>query len=577
MNYHKILFSFLAIFFLSVLSKDENEADGTILKQPRLYKVAVVGGGIGGAAFIHFFNQLPKEHQVQIDVYEANYKVRLEKINYVVCLFNVSKANNTRNENMLNKIEIGASIFIGENYWVHELSKSYGLTANRTQSDPKNKKGDFGIWDTKNEEWMFLPKKNILSSLLTEESQINQLTDGLYTFWHFSPKKFLDFAALAKNFISRFRKYYTEWTNQSFPNAIDFWKFSDMFDATQQNCSTYLMEHLNIDSLSHPILNEFVLSLNRGNYNQKLDTNALVCLTSMASVVGGSNEIYSIVEGNQALVDRMIRNYIPRERIFLKHDIFSIKKLKKKTDDDYGYQLYLEDKRKTREDVQRIIALKLDPEKKENRKWRERFYDFVVIATPLYQSKIKFLGDFDQHTHEQMALAKDGLPYKKVHTTFIQGRLNTKYFFKSESDETKRTQMRDSLKTIGVGNIFNNKTLFNLIGKWSDHSGLQHPLYKIFSDEALSDEDLNTIFIQDTHKFIKKHVWKGAYPKYGIKAVFPDIVLDDGGIYYNNAIEAGTSAMEVMILAGKNTALLFHQHLTKIHSNSQHSQTKDEL
>ena len=65
---------------------------------------------------------------------------------------------------------------------------------------------------------------------------------------------------------------------------------------------------------------------------------------------------------------------------------------------------------------------------------------------------------------------------------------------------------------------------------------------------------------------LKRKEWKGAYPKFNPPETFSDIRLSEknagtSGVFYLNAIEAATSAMEISAISAKNIALLIAKDL----------------
>ena len=50
--------------------------NGSILKKEKPVRIAVIGAGIGGSSFVHYFNKLQLDHSVDfhLDIYERNPK-----------------------------------------------------------------------------------------------------------------------------------------------------------------------------------------------------------------------------------------------------------------------------------------------------------------------------------------------------------------------------------------------------------------------------------------------------------------------------------------------------------------------
>ena len=82
------------------------------------------------------------------------------------------------------------------------------------------------------------------------------------------------------------------------------------------------------------------------------------------------------------------------------------------------------------------------------------------------------------------------------------------------------------------------------------------PIYKVFSQKPLSQDQLNDIFssIEST----KDVDWTAAYPHYSSnEKELPPFQLHPG-LFYINAIEIASSAMEMSAIGGKNVALLLY-------------------
>ena len=91
----------------------------------------------------------------------------------------------------------------------------------------------------------------------------------------------------------------------------------------------------------------------------------------------------------------------------------------------------------------------------------------------------------------------------------------------------------------------------NLEIKVIDDQGLI--MYRGFSTNYTNfEQSISNHGLFDSYDDIIRFKWR-AYPQYPSKALFPPIMLDDE-IYYISALESGTSAQEVMAVAGRNVA-----------------------
>ncbi|XP_010224379.1 PREDICTED: prenylcysteine oxidase-like, partial [Tinamus guttatus] len=198
-------------------------------------------------------------------------------------------------------------------------------------------------------------------------------------------------------------------------------------------------------------------------------------------------------------------------------------------------------------------------------------YDIVVIATPLNHkmSNITF-RNFNPPIPEFPH------PYHQTIATFVHGRLNASFF---GYHDPSAFHLSDIFTTE------NPKLFINSLGVVSPVEGrpseeklpLQSAVWKVFSKEPLTKEQLNLLF--SSYDSVKEKKWL-AYPHYSPPEKCPPVILHDR-IYYLNGIECAASAMEMSAIAAKNAALLaYHQwygNTDKIDQEDLHEKLKTEL
>ncbi|XP_010213921.1 PREDICTED: prenylcysteine oxidase-like, partial [Tinamus guttatus] len=198
-------------------------------------------------------------------------------------------------------------------------------------------------------------------------------------------------------------------------------------------------------------------------------------------------------------------------------------------------------------------------------------YDIVVIATPLNHkmSNITF-RNFNPPIPEFPH------PYHQTIATFVHGRLNASFF---GYHDPSAFHLSDIFTTE------NPKLFINSLGVVSPVEGrpseeklpLQSAVWKVFSKEPLTKEQLNLLF--SSYASVKEKKWL-AYPHYSPPEKCPPVILHDR-IYYLNGIECAASAMEMSAIAAKNAALLaYHQwygNTDKIDQEDLHEKLKTEL
>ncbi len=170
-------------------------------------------------------------------------------------------------------------------------------------------------------------------------------------------------------------------------------------------------------------------------------------------------------------------------------------------------------------------------------------YDIVVVAVPL-EIKSSFIPcdscknwpKFEELGHYQQTVA-----------TFVKGELNhTAFGF------AKASEVPDEIFTVE-----NPKLSFSSIGLQRNVENMKAPkgqksVYKVFSREVLTNEQLNHFF---TEREKEARITWLAYPHYAPPENFTSFRLDDG-VFYANAIERAASAMEMGAIGGRNAALL---------------------
>ncbi len=100
-----------------------------------------------------------------------------------------------------------------------------------------------------------------------------------------------------------------------------------------------------------------------------------------------------------------------------------------------------------------------------------------------------------------------------------------------------------------------------------EEPGSPNNVWKVFSRKSLTEEQKGKLFPQATES--KEVIWL-AYPHYTPPEKFLPFVLDEG-VFYVNAIEWSTSAMEMSALSAKNAALLAGRYFNKMKPTTEES------
>ncbi|XP_075379953.1 prenylcysteine oxidase 1 isoform X2 [Mycteria americana] len=297
---------------------------------------------------------------------------------------------------------------------------------------------------------------------------------------------------------------------------------------------------------SHKFINEVVCPAMRVNYGQGVNINGFVGAVSLAGVESG---LWSVKGGNKLVCTGLI--YASKAEV-IPGTVLSIEpKIRPRPTGD-PVKLYQVTYNTT-------SGLTGDT------------YDIVVIAAPLSRrmANIAF-KNFDPPVPEFPN------PYHQTVTTLVHGRLNASFF-----------GYRDP-SAFHFGAIFtteNPKLFINSLGVVSPVEDvgsegklpLQSAVWKVFSKEVLTKEQLNSLF--SSYDSVKVKKWL-AYPHYSPPEKCPPIILHDN-IYYLNGIERAASAVEMSAIAAKNAALLaYHRwygNSDRIDQEDLHEKLKTEL
>ncbi|XP_029890729.1 prenylcysteine oxidase 1 isoform X2 [Aquila chrysaetos chrysaetos] len=297
---------------------------------------------------------------------------------------------------------------------------------------------------------------------------------------------------------------------------------------------------------SHKFINEVVCPAMRVNYGQGVNINSFVGAVSLAGVESG---LWSVKGGNKLVCTGLI--YASKAEV-IPGTVLSIEpKIRPRPTGD-PVKLYQVTYNTT-------SGLTGDT------------YDIVVIAAPLSRKMANItFKNFDPPVPDFPN------PYHQTVTTFVHGRLNTSFFGYRDPS---------AFHFSAIFTTENPKLFINSLGVVSpveDVGGegklpLQSAIWKVFSKEVLTKEQLNLLF--SSYDSVKVKKWL-AYPHYSPPEKCPPIILHDK-IYYLNGIERAASAMEMSAIAAKNVALLaYHQwygNTDRIDQEDLHEKLKTEL
>ncbi|NXX87290.1 PCYOX oxidase, partial [Urocolius indicus] len=470
-------------------------------------KIAVVGGGIGGAAVAYFLRQKFGK-SVRLDVLEK------ETVGGRLATLEVEGG----------AYEAGGSVLHPLNLHMKHFVKELGLSVVPTHGSL------VGVYN--GEEFVFQESSWYIVNLLK-------------LLWHYGLNP-LRMYMWVEDILGKFMRIYRFQThdyafssNERLLHSLGGDEFSRMLNQT-------IDEAMQKAGFSPKFINEAVCPAMRINYGQGVDINGFVGAVSLAGVDSG---LWAVKGGNKLVCSGLI--YASKAQVTT-GTVLSIELRTRQSRTGELVKLY-------------HVAYNTTSGVTGD------MYDIVVIATPLghKMTKITF-KNFDPPVPDFP------VSYHQTVTTLVHGRLNTSFFgYQDPSDFHWGT-----ILTTENPNLFINSV--EVVTPVDDVDGvgkvpLQSAVWKVFSNEVLTKEQLNLIF--SSYDSVKVKTWL-AYPEYNPPEKCPPILLHDN-VYYLNGIEQAASAMEMNAIAAKNAALLaYHRWYGNSHKIDQedlHEKLKTEL
>ncbi|KDQ54837.1 hypothetical protein JAAARDRAFT_37950 [Jaapia argillacea MUCL 33604] len=396
------------------------------------------------------------------------------------------------NDTSMNPIELGASIFVKVNKNLWRASEEFNLA----RKDFEDGDSEMGIWD--GEKFLLTMGGNGFFSGWWSTVKV------LWRYGYSSPTKT---QTLVKQMIDRFVELYT-------PESPRWSTISDLADAFQWSdmVSQTTAEYLDSNGVSKRFSRELVEAATRVNYGQNLDEiHALEGFCSMAAS-GASG----IRDGNYLIFE----NFLNRSGadVFLKTPVRSISR----DGDSWAVQI----------DKGTVT------------------YDSVIIAAPFHSTGISFPPSLSSQVPKQ--------PYVRLHVTLLATTAphpNPALFSLPSHYRVPTTILTsaEGIRNGGKAPEFNSLSYHGLV---KDGVAPKEWVVKLFSEERLSDEWLNSLFDGQVGWVLRKE-WD-AYPKLPPTTTFPPVKLGNG-MYYVNAFEPFISTMETETIAARNIVDLLLQ------------------
>ncbi|NXB69861.1 PCYOX oxidase, partial [Donacobius atricapilla] len=198
-------------------------------------------------------------------------------------------------------------------------------------------------------------------------------------------------------------------------------------------------------------------------------------------------------------------------------------------------------------------------------------YDIVLIAAPLGRE----MADIAFRNFHP-PIPEFPSPFQQIFTTLVHGRLNASFF---GYHDPEAFNFRSIFTTDNPKLFINSLNIEPPVGATGSGGKLppQPPVWKVFSNQELSREQLSLLF--SSYDSVKVKAWL-AYPQYGAPERLPPLVLHQQ-LYYLNGLEHAASAMEMSAIAARNAALLafhrWHGHSARLDQEDLHERLKTEL
>ena len=517
--------------------------------------IAIIGGGIGGAFAAAWLRNASVRH---LDVYEASERIGGRTL-----------ATQDQDETWAT-VELGASMGITENRYILEAARSLGLATELRSEVSWRGGGRLAIVGA--------------GRKLAFEEGAWKATTLVRLLSRYGGRTLYRLGQQGSEFIRNFSRIYAAQDDgRAFATVDELLAVGGLHEWPRRSCAE-AMAVLFSDAAA-PAATELVAGLMRNNYGQDwAPSGALCCFTAIAPLAaGGSAAAIGLVGGWEGLARGLLQSSsrsrsrrgsageddpaaatigATRPQLHLSRQVTSVV-----TQDDGRFVLSFADGSSA-----------------------ARVYDHVVLAAPCPTLP----ATAEAHDESPNLLRRCApVPYQHVYVTLVWGWLDPAYFGKSEHAASFNAKFSDVLVADAAGR----SVPFLSIGRFDEqhappafpsaavsahdsaecarlyagaHDGAGAiPRWKLFSAQELSPADLAPLILCHEERLTVRHAWTspGAYPISRPRNLSSFVLHESvsGGLFLHpSAIEAATSAMEVVAVAARNAALLLVQRLAQI-------------
>eukprot|EP01135_Chromosphaera_perkinsii_P006892 Nk52_evm47s621 gene=Nk52_evmTU47s621 len=336
--------------------------------------------------------------------------------------------------------------------------------------------------------------------------------------------------------------------------------------------SSSLFETFAKKLFSQEFIDNLIVPVLRNIYDQELEMSTFAGLTSITPM---TNDAVFIENGNKRLAEASLEQ--SRAVVRLNTTVKSVKWNEKKAVYEVSFVV-------KRGDIDNANS-------EEVHKMEE--FEHVILAAPIEFSGL--LDDINKFSKEKI----EARPYRHWHVTFIQAkgmRRDTLKIVQSEDGDQKKGG-GDSKP---IDNVFTKSGFkdFHKVGLVASQIGPKKKdrLYKIFSEEKISDEIVTKYFEQPDLKGVSRYMWPYTFPIQTPRTRFqPHIVHThsmnnwkpsesesgsnsgkDGShsphrgnsFIYINGLESVATAMEISVIGARNAALFIGEQYSSTSSSS---------
>ncbi|OLN96170.1 Farnesylcysteine lyase [Colletotrichum chlorophyti] len=501
----------------------EVEAEVEVAIESNVKQVAIIGAGAGGASAAYYLEKFAEADGLPVNITVFEKSDRIGGRTLTVDAY----------DNPLERVELGASIFIEANHILYNASLHFGLPLKEPESGDD---GLLGIWDGE-------------SLIYTQDDKSWGWWNLAKLFWRYGTAPYRA-QKLVQSTVATFLQLY-EPPHFPFRSLTQRAFELDLLKATSVTGEEFLATNEIGERFSHDIIQ----AATRVNYASNLRyIHGLETMVSLAPE--GAKQV---IGGNWQIFESMLKR--SNATLYRNTSVTSIALKSNPTNSKY-----LLSTRSFHSDVVAQPKVDEDP--------YPVAFDNVIIATPWQYSNIDVAKDLIQHKIDE-------IPYTKLHVTLFASpfRLAPEYFglnAGSRAPDTVLTTLspNDEAKAgaegAGKAGFYSISTLRTVT---NPNTLKDEFVYKIFSPQKVTAEFLSQLLgvkvppsiVQEQKSeehiaavnpvsWYHPHVFN-SYPIEYPRVTFQEPILRDG-LYYLSGIESFISCMETSALMGMNIARL---------------------